>query len=143
MSNLDDVKKLGTTFYAAVFAAVSAIGGGIWTASELYGQIQGNAEAIEGITQANYESRLVKIEKSLADNDVSKLQGKLAELGTSLTSIMERQKELLDLRDRIASAEKTVAENDIVVKGIDTKFNKINTEIDDLWKGLDAAVSPL
>ena len=137
----ENVKKLGMTFYAAVFTVVSAIGGGIWTASELYNQIQGNAEAIEDLS--NTGSRLIKIEKSLADNNVSALQGKLAELGTSLTSIMERQKELLDLRDRIASAEKTVAENDIVVKGIDNKFNKINTEIDDLWKGLDAAVSPL
>ena len=137
----ENVKKLGMTFYAAVFTVVSAIGGGIWTASELYNQIQGNAEAIEGLSST--ESRLIKIEKSLADNNVSALQGKLAELGTALGSIMERQKELLDLRDRIASAEKTVAENDIVVKGIDKKFNKINTEIDDLWKGLDAAVSPL
>jgi chromosome segregation ATPase len=137
----ENVKKLGMTFYAAVFTVVSAIGGGIWTASELYNQIQGNAEAIDGLS--NTESRLIKIEKSLADNNVSALQGKLAELGTALGSIMERQKELLDLRDRIASAEKTVAENDIVVKGIDKKFNKINTEIDDLWKGLDAAVSPL
>ena len=137
----ENVKKLGMTFYAAVFTVVSAIGGGIWTASELYNQIQGNAEAIDGLSST--ESRLIKIEKSLADNNVSALQGKLAELGTALTSIMERQKELLDLRDRIASAEKTVAENDIVVKGIDKKFNKINTEIDDLWKGLDAAVSPL
>lgn len=143
MSNLDDVKKLGTTFYAAVFAAVSAIGGGIWTASELYGQIQGNAEAIEGIANSSYETRIVKIEKSLADNDVAKLQGKLAELGTALTSIMEQQKQLLDLRDRIATSEKTVAANDVVVKGIDDKFKKINQEIDDLWKGLDAAVSPL
>ena len=137
----ENVKKLGMTFYAAVFTVVSAIGGGIWTASELYNQIQGNAEAIEGLSST--ESRLIKIEKSLADNNVSALQGKLAELGTALGSIMERQKELLDLRDRISSAEKTVAENDIVVKGIDKKFNKINTEIDDLWKGLDAAVSPL
>lgn len=143
MSDVEQAKKFGTAFYAAVFTAVSAIGGSIWTASELYGQIQDNASAIEGIGSSDYETRIVKIEKSLADNDVSKLQGKLAELGTSLASIMERQKELLDLRDRIAESEKTVSENDIIVKGIDKRLDKIETEINDLWNGLDAIANPL
>jgi len=71
-------------------------------------------------------------------------------LGTNLATIMENQKQLLDLRDRIAEVEKTTGENDLLVKqfdekvkSIDTNFSKINREIDDLWRGLDAASNPL
>ena len=54
------------------------------------------------------------------------------------------------MRDRIAEVEKTSAENDIlvnnfkeVVDGITTRFDKIDREIDDIWRGLDAASNPL
>jgi hypothetical protein len=57
---------------------------------------------------------------------------------------------LLDLRDRIADVENTTTANDILVKqfdekvkSIDSRFGKINREIDDLWRGLDAASNPL
>ena len=63
---------------------------------------------------------------------------------------MENQKQLLDLRDRIAEVEKTTVENDLLVKqfkekvdGINGRFKKINRKIDDLWKGLDALSNPL
>ena len=42
------------------------------------------------------------------------------------------------------------SENDLLVEqfkekidGIDKRFNKIDREIDDLWRGLDAAANPL
>ena len=75
---------------------------------------------------------------------------KLTVLGTNLETIMENQKELLDMRVRIAEVEKVSLENDLLVQSfkekvesIDKKFAKINREIDDLWKGLDAASNPL
>ena len=78
-------------------------------------------------------------------------QRKLTVLGTNLETIMENQKQLLDLRDRIAEVENTTTvANDILVKqfdekvkSIDSRFGKINREIDDLWRGLDAASNPL
>ena len=75
---------------------------------------------------------------------------KLTVLGTNLETIMENQKQLLDLRDRIAEVETTTTANDLLVKqfdekvkSIDGRFSKINREIDDLWRGLDAASNPL
>ena len=59
---------------------------------------------------------------------------------------MENQKELLDMRDRIAEAEKTVAESKLIVEQAVSKIqglDKISTEIDDLWKGIDAVANPL
>ena len=43
---------------------------------------------------------------------------KLTVLGTNLETIMENQKQLLDLRDRIAEVEKTTVENDLLVQTV-------------------------
>lgn len=138
---LSKVKGYGMAVWALVGTLVSGTAGIIWTASELFGQLNGNTEAIEAM--AGHEERLVKIEKSLTDNDVSRLQGKLAELGTSLASIMERQRELMAIQDKVTAAEKAVAENEVIVKGIDSRFKKQDREIQDLWDGLDAVSNPL
>ena len=43
--------------------------------------------------------------------DVENLQGKLAELGANLMQIMDAQKELLDIRDRISQRREDVIRN--------------------------------
>ena len=90
------------------------------------------------------------MQQSLEDNDIKGLQGKLAELGTNLEAIMEAQKELLDLRDRVATVEKTNAETILKVENrveslgnTDERLRRIKKEIDDLWDGLDSVVNPL
>ena len=63
---------------------------------------------------------------------------------------MEAQKELLDLRDRVATVEKTNAETVLKVENrveslgnTDERLRRIKKEIDDLWDGLDSVVNPL
>ena len=63
---------------------------------------------------------------------------------------MEAQKELLDLRDRVATVEKTNAETILKVENrveslgnTDERLRRIKKEIDDLWDGLDSVVNPL
>lgn len=133
---LGKVRGYGMAVWALVGTLVSGSAGIIWTASELFTQLNDNSEAITEM--GDHEKRLVKIEKSLTDNDVSKLQGKLAELGTSLQSIMERQKELLDMRDRIAESEKKVERAEVLANKIDDKFKKYDREISDVWDALDS-----
>lgn len=121
--------KLRGVWIAIVLSMATTMAGGIWAVAEFYGRIEAVEEAVSG------------------NGDTAE---KLTVLGTNLETIMENQKQLLDLRDRIAEVEKTTAENDLLVKqfdekvkSIDTEFQKINREIDDLWRGLDAASNPL
>ena len=90
------------------------------------------------------------MQQSLDDNDVQGLQGKLAELGANLEAIMEAQKDLLDLRDRVAAVEKSNAEAVLKVENkveslgnTEERLRRIKKEIDDLWDGLDSVVNPL
>lgn len=126
--NIGGVKLRGV-YIAIVLSMATTLAGGIWAVAEFYGRIEAVEDAVSG-NGATAE--------------------KLTVLGTNLETIMENQKQLLDLRDRIAEVEKTTAENDLLVKqfdekvkSIDTNFAKINREIDDLWRGLDAASNPL
>jgi len=121
--------NLRGVWIAIVLSIATTLSGGIWAVAEFYGRIEAVEEAVAG----NGETA-----------------EKLTIVGTNLESIMENQKELLDMRDRIAEVEKISLENDLLVKGfketvddIDKNFGKINREIDDLWRGLDAAANPL
>lgn len=121
--------KLRGVWIAIVLSIATTMAGGIWAVAEFYGRI----EAVEAAVSGNGDTA-----------------EKLTVLGTNLETIMENQKQLLDLRDRIAEVEKTTVENDLLVKqfdekvkSIDSRFGKINREIDDLWRGLDAASNPL
>jgi hypothetical protein len=121
--------KLRGVWIAIVLSIATTMAGGIWAVAEFYGRI----EAVEAAVSGNGDTA-----------------EKLTVLGTNLETIMENQKQLLDLRDRIADVENTTTANDILVKqfdekvkSIDSRFGKINREIDDLWRGLDAASNPL
>ena len=99
-------------------------------------------------------------EENCKDNDVKSLQGKLAELGTNLKTIIEQQKDLLAIKERVVQAEKdveamrtTVAEAKLIVGKVDgfenylkqfeTKIEKVDKEIDDIWLGMDELSNPL
>jgi chromosome segregation ATPase len=121
--------KLRGVWIAIVLSIGTTVGGGIWATAEFFGRIAAVEDAVAG------------------NGDTAE---KLTVLGTNLETIMENQKQLLDLRDRIAEVETTTTANDLLVKqfdekvkSIDSRFSKINREIDDLWRGLDAASNPL
>ena len=118
-------------YLAITFTAASTLAGGIWTASQFFAQLNEQSEAVVAATakadglaerfddlRENNAIRLQDMDKKLSNMqqamsaaDVENLQGKLSELGANLEQIMEAQKELLDIRDRIANAEKISSEN--------------------------------
>jgi hypothetical protein len=69
----------------------------------------------------------------MQDNDVRGLAPKLSEISTQMETILEQQKELLDLRSKVEKAQ-------IITDGLDTQLDKYTTEIDDLWEAFDEAV---
>lgn len=157
-------------YVAVVLSFASTLAGGIWTASEFFSRLEAQETAVEeaGIVATTlqarfkdlrdsqlealqrYEVTISNMQQSLDDNDVASLQGKLAELGTNLEAIMEAQKDLLNLRDRVATVEKTNAESVLKVENkveslskTDERLKRIQKEIDDIWLGLDSLANPL
>ena len=91
------------------------------------------------------DKKLSNMEQAMTAADVESLQGKLAELGANLVQIMDAQQELLDLRDRISTVEKTSSETELRVSGkldslstIDDRLKRFERDMDDLWMAIDA-----
>ena len=100
------------------------------------------------------------VEQQLKDNDISSLQGKLAQLGTNLQTIMTQQAELLAIKERVVEAEKEVTDMKATVQSaklivekvdgfnkqlnnFDTKSKKLEREINDIWTAMDDLANPL
>ena len=121
--------NLKGVWIAVVMSLATTVGGGIYGAAQFMGRIEAVEQAVAGSGEA---------------------AEKLTKLGANLETIMENQKDLLDMRDRIAEVEKTSVENDLLVKqfdekikSIDSRFQKLNREADDLWKAIDTVGNPL
>jgi chromosome segregation ATPase len=169
---MNDIElDVGGTKFKGVYIAIllsfaSTIGGGIWTASEFFNRLAAQEESVQDALSLRAELDLMTadinktiyefnntingVTQRLDDNNVAGLQGKLAELGTNLKAIMERQSELLDLREKVSNLETTLAQQTVTVdtqlKSISQykdKIDKLQREIDDLWNGMDALSNPL
>lgn len=146
-------------YIVAAFTIVSTASGGIWAASELFSRfnaLEANVDAALGsadvITERsnNLAERLKVMEQQMSDNDIGQLQGRLSELGTNLKTIMDNQVQLLTLKDKVADVEKITGENKILVTtkvdqlgDVDKRLTRIQREIDDIWKAMDALNNPL
>ena len=168
---LEDLEvNVGGTSIKGVWIAIvltfgSTIGGGIWAASQFFAELNEQSEAVIAATaQADalatrfndlrdmnalrlqdMDKKLSNMEQAMTAADVENLQGKLAELGANLMQIMDAQQELLDLRDRISSVEKTSSESEIKVQTrleslatLDARLKKFERDMDDLWMAIDA-----
>lgn len=154
-----EIKLGGYTFkgiYLAIFLPlISSIAGGVWAVSDFYNKITGLeskvlANSSQEATIGSLNERLLIVEQTMADSSLNELQGKLAELGTNLTAIMEAQKELLGLKDQFKDIDVAAKENTLLVdsyeariKELENKINLHQREIDDIWKGMDAIANPL
>jgi len=157
MSLEDTELKIGNTSFKGVYIAIllslaTTLGGGVWTASSLYGRLTA-VEAVEIPDIKPLEESIGLMQQQLTDNDVSQLKSKLAELGVNLKTIMEQQKDLLEIKNQVNELDKaietmkaTVAESKILAEGIrdiEAKSKLVTREIDDLWEGLDYLSNPL
>ena len=158
--------KFKGVWIAIVLSFASTIGGGIWTASEFFSRLEtleertNSALAITSEFEtlekdlasklSEFDTKVATVRQQLEDNDISQLQGKLAELGTNLAAIMEQQKSLMDLREKFAETNSEVEKNTLIVEvnqnkteNFDKDIKTLQKEINDLWKALDAVSNPL
>lgn len=149
--------KIGNTSFKGVYIAIllslaTTLGGGVWTASSLYGRLTA-VEAVEIPDIKPLQETIGLMQQQLTDNDVSQLKSKLSELGVNLNVIREQQDQLLEIQKQVYDLEKkiegmsaTVTESKLLADGmkdISKKSNKLSREIEDLWEGLDYLSNPL
>jgi chromosome segregation ATPase len=151
--------KFKGIYIAILLSFATTIGGGIWAASEFVSRISNLETSFEEAVQVldkiePLEIEMASIRTKIEDNDLGHLQGKLAELDTLLNNIKERQTEVLtnasESTAKVNSMEKDWIEvrNEYkkmadVIKQFEKDVQNFKKEVDDLWKGLDAASSPL
>jgi DNA repair exonuclease SbcCD ATPase subunit len=150
-------------YIAILLSLATTLGGGVWTASSLYSRLESlEAQEIPDVVpigeevmrvEAQLEEQIKLIQQELVANDVSQLQGKLAELGVNLKTIAEQQSKLLEIKDDVeAMQQKLIAMETVVQKAemvtAETEEMKKQTatmkrEIQDLWDGMDYLSNPL
>lgn len=155
---------------AILLSFASTIGGGIWATSEFFSRlealenavsdavaetavVQGRFEDLRSVQNdvlQGYEVTISNMQQQLVDNNIGELQGKLSELSTSLTQIMELQRDLLPLRDRVAAVEKTNSETVLTVnariealKTVESTVTRLQRDMDDAWRAMDELANPL
>jgi uncharacterized protein YukE len=96
------------------------------------GEYSSDIGEIRGVLTA-IQSRTQSLEQAMQDNDVRGLAPKLSEISTQMETILEQQKELLDLRSKVEKSE-------TITDGLGDKLDQYNTEIEDLWEAFDEAV---
>jgi DNA repair exonuclease SbcCD ATPase subunit len=143
--------KLKGIYIAVVLSLATTIASAVWTASSLYsrlGIVEKKASAVKVAVE-----KVQLIEQRLEDNDVGQLKGKLATLNTSLDTLVVQQKNLLELKGDVSELSKdiesikgTVAKAEVITKDVGDvgdSLKKLNTEVDNLWEGLEYLSNPL
>ena len=168
MSLAETELTIGGTSFKGVYIAIllsleTTLGGGVWTASSLYGRLE-SVESRQIPDIAPIQEQLVAdkqellsaiklIQAELEANDVSQLQGKLSALGVNLATIAEQQTKLLLIDDNVEDLEKaieamkgTVTKAELITQSVsktDAKLKAIQNEINQLWDGMDYLSNPL
>jgi len=129
MSLSETELKIGKTSFKGVYIAIvlsmaSSLSAVIWSASSLYARL----EAVE--------ARKIP--------DTTEIKNNLVKLGTNLDTIMEQQKQLLDLRADVDAMRTSVTQAELITKEIgdvDERIKMIDTDLNELWEAMDYLTS--
>jgi hypothetical protein len=113
---------------AAVVPLFSTISGAIYFGYDAISRFNDVEESVQPLLEL--DSRIQTLEQAIADNDVRGLSSSLTQIQTQMTTILEQQGTLLDMRSRIDRST-TITDN------LDGQLNTLNTEVNDLWKAFD------
>ena len=116
---------------AAALPVLSGISGAVYVGYDTVNRFWGVEESVAEVLDV--VSRVQTLEQAIQDNDVRGLAPKLSAISTQMGTILEQQKELMNLRSMVEKA-------DGITSGIDAKLQRHTEEIEDLWKALDDLV---
>ena len=142
-----ELKVGGFTFrgwyIAAALPILSAISGGIYYGYDTLNRFYDVENGIHLVTTeadmfnvraTDFNSRIQALEQAVQDNDVRGLNARLSTISTQMQTILEQQKDLLDLRSK-------VEKSSTITDQIGDKLDVYQTEIDDIWKAYDSLAS--
>lgn len=113
---------------AAAIPVLSSISGAVYFGYDALSRFNAVEEAVEPLL--NLESRMQSVEQTISANDVATLSSKLTKLATTMETILEQQKVLLDLRSK-------VERSDTITARLEGSLSKYDQEVEDLWKAVD------
>ena len=145
-----EVKVGGFTFkgwyIAAALPILGSLSGGIYYGYDTLQRYYAVESGIETVVTksgsfdkkaGDLGSRIQTLEQAVQDNDVRGLNTRLSTISTQMQTILEQQKDLLDLRSQV---ERSTG----ITDSLGNKLDKYQTEIDDIWKAYDSlANNPL
>jgi hypothetical protein len=119
---------------AVALPVLSGIGGGAWYVFDLQSRFIAVEENIAVVLDV--ASRVQTLEQAAQDSDLRGLSPRLSELSTQMNTILENQRQLLDLRQR-------VDQSTVITDQLSGNLDRYDTEIEDLWRAVDALDRPL
>ena len=129
-------------YIAAALPILGSLSGGIYYGYDTLQRFYAVESGIETVVKksgsfdskaSELSSRIQTIEQAVADNDVRGLNTRLSTISTQMQTILEQQKELLDLRSQV---ERSTG----ITDSLGDKLDKYQTEINDIWKAYDSLV---
>lgn len=133
-------------YIAVLLPILSALSGGIYYGYDTLNRFYDVESGINLVTTeadmfnvraTDFNSRIQTLEQAVTDNDVRGLNTRLSTISTQMQTILEQQKDLLDLRSQV---ERSTGITDT----LGDKLDEYQTEIDDIWKAYDSlANNPL
>ena len=159
-------KSFKGIYLAILLSFGSTLGGGIYASAGFFNRLDtleltvGDATSRADVIESRfvelkesqntrlqeYQVSISNMRQQLEDNDVAGLSSSLSELGANLEAILRQQQNLIDLPDRVAAVEKSNSETVLSVdgkikalEGVEIRMNRLQRDVDDIWRALDAA----
>ena len=121
-------------YFAAALPLLGSLSGGIYYGYDVVNRFWGVEDAVNEVLAAT--SRIQALEQTIGDNNVSELNTQLSQIGTQMINILEQQKTLIDLRNKVERAE-------LITDGIDAKIGQLQSDVDNVWDAIDELGKPL
>ena len=150
---MEDIElQVGGTKFRGVYIAIllsfaTTIGGGLYGAFQFINRMDVAENDIAGI-QADIGAleiapRLNKIEGDLAAVDIEQLQGKLAELRTTLLNIMDQVQKLDTVEQNSQNSINAVTRIEAEMNALRGDMETLQRDMDDAWLAMDSLANPL
>lgn len=121
-------------YLAAAVPVLSGISGAVYFGYDALSRFESVESAVEPLM--GLESRVQTLEQAIQDNDVRGLASRLSGISTQMTTILEQQRQLLELRTQ-------VERSTTITDGLGDRLDRYNQEIEDLWRAMDELAKPL
>ena len=139
--------KFKGVYFAILISFATTIGGGLYGAFEFINRMSVAESAIGSINislgELRAAERLTKIEGDLESVDIGQLQGKLAELGTTLINIMDQVKKLDEVEKNSQDSINTVTRLNEQMVQLRNDMSTLQQDMDDAWTAMDEIANPL